>query len=44
MPGERVPLLLGDGLSHQEWGGDRGGRFVSCVDISATCVAKFNTG
>ena len=44
--GELVPLLLGDVLSHQEWGGDRGGRVVSCVDISAssaTCVAKINT-
>ena len=25
VPGELVPLLLGDVLSHQEWGGDRGG-------------------
>ena len=44
--GELVPLLLGDVLSHQEWGRDRGGRVVSCVDISAssaTCVAKINT-
>ena len=46
VPGELVPLLLGDVISHQEWGGDRGGHGVSCVDISAssaTCVAKTNT-